>query len=367
MTPSAEQIRTAVSRQAGDWFVMNEAGTLDTSERAAFVAWLKASPLHVQEYLGIALVARDLPIAADDPNESVDRLISDALEDQDDSVVSLDQPSVRREPAKRSMKPRAWSFAAPAGAAAVVLLGLAIWWARDGEFLGLPKTFGTAHGEQLVKQLPDGSLLHLNTDSFVTVRYSSSERVVAVDSGQALFDVVHDSKRRFRVKAGEGQVVAVGTQFEVYRKPDSVTVTVVEGSLALFTGEPTRTADSAVLPSDALHVSAGYQVRIDASGEWGQPVPVDAQAAVAWQHREIVFQARPLGEVADEFNRYSQIPIEIDDPALRALPVSGLFNAYDTDSFATFLQTLDGVAVQRTPSRIRVFNLSTEELPSAGR
>ncbi len=88
---------------------------------------------------------------------------------------------------------------------------------------------------------------------------------------------------------------------------------------------------------------------------------------MAWLHREIVFQARPLGEVADEFNRYNKIPIEIDDPALRALPVSGLFSAYDIDSFVTFLGTLDGVAVQRTPSRIRVFNLSTEELPSADR
>ena len=347
---------------------MNEAGTLDASERAAFVAWLKASPLHVQEYLGIALVARDLPIAADDPKVSVETLLSEAVADTDDTIVSLDQSMPTREPpVKRSMAVRGWSFAAPAAAAAVVVLGLAIWWARDGEFLGLPKTYRTAHGEQMVRQLPDGSLLHLNTDSAVTVRYSGSERLVEVDKGQALFDVAHDTKRRFRVVAGEGQIVAVGTQFDVYRKPDTVVVTVVEGTVALFAGNAVPTGSTAVLPDHALQVSAGYQVRIDAGSGWGQPIAVDAQAAVAWLHREIVFQARPLGEVADEFNRYSQIQIEIDDPALRALPVSGLFNAYDTDSFATFLQTLDGVAVQRTTDRIRVFNLTTEELPSADR
>jgi transmembrane sensor len=365
MTPSAEQIRTAVSQQAGDWFVMNEAGTLDASERSAFVAWLKASPLHVQEYLGIALVARDLPIAADNPKVSVETLLSEVLTDADDTIVSLDQSIPTHEPPlRRSMAVRGWSFAAPA---AVVLLGSAIWWARDGEVLGLPKTYRTAHGEQMVTQLPDGSLLHLNTDSAVTVRYSSSERLVSVDRGEALFDVAHDNQRRLRVAAGEGQVVAVGTQFDVYRKPDSTVVTVVEGTVALFAGDARPTGSGAVLPDQALRVGAGYQVRIDAGSGWGQPVPVDAQASVAWLHREIVFQARPLGEVADEFNRYSQILIEIDDPALRALPVSGLFNAYDTDSFATFLQTLDGVAVQRTPIRIRAFNLSTEELPSADR
>jgi len=33
----------------------------------------------------------------------------------------------------------------------------------------------------------------------------------------------------------------------------------------------------------------------------------------------------------------------------------GVFDAYDTDSFARFLESLDGVAVQRTGTRIRVF------------
>src|SRR4030095_13974265 len=40
---------------------------------------------------------------------------------------------------------------------------------------------------------------------------------------------------------------------------------------------------------------------------------------------------------ADEFNRYGRIVIEIDDQDLRAMPISGVFDAYDTDSFAAFL------------------------------
>jgi transmembrane sensor len=365
MTATAEQIRTAVSQQAGDWFVAIQDGTLDASERAAFVAWLKASPLHVQEYLGIALVARDLPAAASDWGISTATLLEEALADKDENIVLLDRPALTRElPVKRSLAARTWAYAAPFAAAAVVVLAL-LFSVRDGEFLGVPKTYRTAHGEQTVSRLPDGTLLHLNTDSAVTVRYSSSERLVTIDRGQALFDVMHDAKRRFQVAAGVGQIVAVGTQFEVYRKPETVVVTVVEGTVGVFTGNPEPKARS--LPEQAQHVSAGYQVRIDTGSGWSQPVRVDAEAAVAWLHQEIVFQARPLGEVADEFNRYNKIPIEIDDPALRSLPVSGLFNAYDTESFATFLQTLDEVAVQRTPTRIRVFNLSTEELPSADR
>ena len=65
MTPSEEQVRSAVAQQAGTWFIANQSGSLEHAERAAFVAWLKASPIHVEEYLGVALVAHDLPAAAE--------------------------------------------------------------------------------------------------------------------------------------------------------------------------------------------------------------------------------------------------------------------------------------------------------------
>jgi ferric-dicitrate binding protein FerR (iron transport regulator) len=37
---------------------------------------------------------------------------------------------------------------------------------------------------------------------------------------------------------------------------------------------------------------------------------------------------------ADEFNRYGPSVFEIDDETLRALPITGVFGAYDADSFA---------------------------------
>ena len=80
-------------------------------------------------------------------------------------------------------------------------------------------------------------------------------------------------------------------------------------------------------------------------------------AWAAWLQGKIAFEQRPLGEVADEFNRYARIPLEVTDPALRALPISGVFDAHDMDSFVAFLETLDGVSVQRTATRILVFSL----------
>lgn len=371
MTQSEEQIRSAVALQAGEWFVANGAGPLDHADRAAFVDWLKASPVHVEEYLGIALVARDLAAAADDPGIPLESLLDEARADQSDNVVTFGEPiPVPDPPVTRFWATRAWPLAASAAATVLLLIASALWWARDGELLGLPKTYETAHGEQIAQRLPDGTWLHLNTDSAVTVRYSSTERVIDVDRGQVLFQVAHDNARRFRGVAGEANVLAVGTEFEVYRKLSNTSViTVIEGTVDVFMGDPTLSTQEAVLPVHALHVVAGQQVRIEAGIMPAQPVPVNLQEAMAWMHGKIEFEQRPLGEVADEFNRYTQVPFEIDEAALRTLPISGVFEAHDSDSFATFLETLDGVAVQRETTRIRVIGrpLTNREAVPEGR
>jgi transmembrane sensor len=284
-------------------------------------------------------------------------LLELARVDDSNGVVQFDAPMrVRDEPSKRVSTPRIWMFATSAAAFVLVLVASALWWLRGSDLLTLPETYQAAHGEQTATQLPDGSELRLNTDSAVSVRYTRRERVIEISRGQAHFTVAHDDHRRFRVAAGAAQVLAVGTQFDVYRKAGATIVTVAEGSVAVLAGKPPAPA-VAGLPRDATRVEAGYQVHVDSGGVSAQPVPVDVQQALAWLQQQIAFERRPLGEVADEFNRYGSIPIEIDDPALRALPISGVFEAHDIDSFLAFLRTLDGVRVERTPARIRVVDV----------
>jgi transmembrane sensor len=100
---------------------------------------------------------------------------------------------------------------------------------------------------------------------------------------------------------------------------------------------------------------------VDAGGRPGEAVPVDVDRALAWLQHRIAFELRPLGEVADEFNRYGSLPIEIPNPALRALRISGVFDAADTDSFVAFIETLEGVRVERTPTAIQVLSEADQE------
>jgi len=353
---SDEQIRAAIAQQAADWFIAHQSGSLDEEEAAAFLTWLKASPVHVREYLGVARVARHLPAAVGEPQVPLEAFLARVANDADDRIVSLRDPA-REKWHSRAQRvwPRRWAIAA----SVLALAAGALWWAHDGELLGIPKTYRTAHGEQLIKRLPDGTILRLDTDSEVTVHYSARERLLEVKHGQALLEVAHETQRRFRVAAGDAGAIATGTQFDVYRKASAIEFTVVRGEIAVFTGEPPWLHNSASVPPEVQRVPAGYQIRILAGAASAQPVAVDLDETQAWVQHKIVFEHRPLGDVTAEFNRYGKIPVEIDDEELRALPVTGMFDAGDTESFVEFLQTLPGVRVERTPARITVTRIRT--------
>jgi transmembrane sensor len=344
VTQADEPIRAAIADQAGEWFIQNQAGPLSSEDSIAFFAWLKASPIHVQEYLGVARIAVGLGAAVGGADVPLESFLA-SLPTGEDTVVSIERP--RPKPASdawRRAPPRTWRIAASLLALAIGVL----WWAHDGELLGIPKAYRTAHGEQRVEHLPDGSVLHLDTDSAATVRYSGAERVVELKRGQALFEVTHDKRRRFRLVAGEIDAIARGTRFNVYRSAEVTTVTVAEGEVEVFTRGGAASSQL---------VTGGFQARVAGGILSAQPAAVDLHQVLGWLQHKIVFEHRPLGEVAAEFNRYGRVPIEIEDETLRALPVSGTFDADDTDSFVAFLETLPDVRVQRIPTRIRVVRI----------
>jgi transmembrane sensor len=357
MTASEQLVNAAIAEQARGWLVAHDAGPLGAQETAAFLTWLRASPVHVGAFLRVSRIARDLKAAAEAPDFALEALLEEARTDTGNHVLALGSLNVQgsRAIARRSGTRSVWALAAML---AGLIVGLSLlWWSRDGERFGLPRTYETGHGEQAAWRLPDGSTLHLNTGGSATVRYTSAERVVDLNRGQVLFEVARGDGRRFRVSAGEAQVLAVGTEFDVYRRRDVTLVTVVEGTVTVYGGEPPPLS-SGIAPSGAsLRVNAGQQLGVEAGKLWSEPVPVDAKAAVAWLQHQIVAEDRPLGEIVDEFNRYARVSIEIDDPALRMLRVSGRFDVYDTESFVAFLSSLEGVAVERTAIRIRVINV----------
>ena len=357
MTSNDEKIRAAIAEQAGDWFVGNDEGLTDGQESADLAAWLKTSPVHIEEFLGVSVVARDLREVRTHPDYSLEAILARARAEDESGVQPLRQPPSN---AVRVGASRRWRTAAVAMAACVLLsIGLFSTWnggpiphptASDGV---TALHFETRHGEQLTRRLADDSVLHLNTDSAITIRYGKHERVAELTSGEAAFEVAHEPKRAFRVLAGSVEVSDLGTTFDVRLGRDSTVVTVVEGEVAV--GPSTVTGRPAGSPWTDVQVGANQQVII-ANGIWppAKAVVVDAQRVTAWLHRQIAFEHEPLEKVAAEFNRYASKPIEIVTPGLQKLEISGVFTTDDPEAFIAFLRSMEGVRVEETATRFRV-------------
>jgi transmembrane sensor len=361
MSASDEQIRAAIAEQASEWFIENRTGPLDRKESARFMAWLQASPVHLEEYLRVASFAPDLEAAAKTNKTPRETLLARARA-KDDSPVQPLWPLLIAP--MRGMSLRSWLTATVTMVGlAVVSLGLfSLWNGRpvapvSARVSATALHFETGHGEQLGRRLADGSVLHLDTDSAVTIRLGKAERLVTLTAGQADFEVAHDPARAFRVFAGAAEVIALGTNFDVRLEHGLTVVTVVEGRVAVGPFprlEKPDTNSNRNLPSRFVQVGADQQLRVT-EGEWpATPVAVDAQHTTAWLHREIVFDHEPLERVAAEFNRYAPKPIEIATPALRNLQISGAFATDDTEAFIAFLRSLKGVRVEVTATQIRV-------------
>jgi len=333
-----DRLRAIVQEQATQWCLrLRDGEKLTAADKAAFLDWLRQSPLNVREYLALRAVETFLPAGL----AGLDVDLADAQKDnlrETDNVVhlALEHPGpIAR--ARNRLGRRVGKFAL----VATLLLACAAYW-----LVKVPLTSNgfqvieVPHGEQRTVQLQDGSVMHLNASSLVSLQYGRKERLIELERGQALFEVARDPHRPFHVRAGRADVVAIGTQFDVYRQnPDLVTVTVIQGQVQVAPlGHTLVNGGSGRAPSveSALRVSAGERVQLEAAGT-PRVEPADVNIATAWIHREIAFDRRPLAEIAAEINRYSPVPIDIEDPSLRELRVSGVLDAFDSDSLLLFL------------------------------
>lgn len=348
MNGSQDPLAKALAEQAAEWRARHREGSLDERAQQQFSAWLQASPAHVGAYLEVAALERDVREAARSWAGAFRPLEADRL---GDPVVAGRFPAAALRPARRRAAFAVLAIAASLFAFTTVMV-LTL---RDGQRFGLPRAYETAHAEQRSWPLPDGSVLHLNSGSRVVVSFDRAERLVAIQRGQAMFRVAKDPARRFRVDAGDTQVIAIGTEFDVYRRPAGTRVVVLEGRVAVVRARSAPGGAAPAPPADAISLAAGQQIEMSSAAAPPQVTAADLRRTRAWTQRTIVLDAAPLVEVVEDFNRYSHVPIEIEGDDLKRLQISGVFGAYDVESLLEFLRRVDGVRVETTRSRVRIY------------
>lgn len=360
MNRRPDPVRALIATQAQAWFVLHRAGELSAAQSQQFIDWLCESPMHAQEYVALAGFMQDLQQVAAQNSTPADLLIARARAEVDVDVVQPIFPAaaihITERTSPRPLRAQVWAALVAVMAMVTVLLAGG-WWFQERNH------YQTAHAEQRSWRMPDGSTVHLNSSSEIRVRFDARQRRIELVRGQALFQVAKDAERPFWVYVGDTAVRAVGTEFDVYRRPDRTLISVLEGRVAVW-----RVPDDVFEQArHALDADAGEGMRqlitqLDADQQAmirGHSAEVSqtggtVRKTVAWLQRQVVFDHDSLGSAIDEFNRYAEQRIRVVGTELRATQISGIFSAYDAEAFLRFLERQPDLRVERGAEEIVV-------------
>lgn len=303
-----------VEQAAAGWALRHP---LDPSERKALDAWLAQDRRHAG-----ALLRAQAALSA------IDRVLVPELAD------SAPEPAAAR-PTRR------WMLIGAGGAVAATVAGI----------LGWPQLMGarvaTARGEIRRLPLADGSIATIDTSSALRVVLADDSRRIALDKGQAFFQVAKDRKRPFIVDAGIAQARALGTAFSVRRTEDGVQVAVTEGIVGVWAGNE----------SGAMTILQTGQFATFRRGDT-TPVTGSAPAAIerslAWRSGEIALENEALGNAVAQFNRYNRQQLVLADSSLAGERLVGLFRIDDPAAFAETLAVSHEIEAVVMPDEIRL-------------
>ena len=201
--------------------------------------------------------------------------------------------------------------------------------------------------------LSDGTVVQLNTGGEVLEQFTAAERRVHLVRGEAHFAVTKNPARPFVVRAGNVDVRAVGTAFNVHLQSAAVDVLVTEGVVQLNRPSAQVPVVTIAAPPDNLpRLNANERAVVSlAPTSPTSPAslapaivvttatPDDIARTLAWQAPLLRLGGSTLAELVLEFQRRSGQRVILADPALASLRVGGRFRADDLAGFTQALAT----------------------------
>ena len=184
----------------------------------------------------------------------------------------------------------------------------------------------TPHGAKTNIQLPDGSIVWLNSGSALSFPSQFDKNRPVTLTGEAFFEVVKSDKP-FIVSTQYGDVEVQGTSFNVKAfNDDNFQATLVTGSVRL---KEKNTGNEVTLRPGQQAGIIGNKVNVK---------QVETDLFTSWKDGKLIFRDEQLPSVAKRLERWYNVKIELaDDKRLSEISYNGTI---EMESFSEVLQLL---------------------------
>ncbi len=188
--------------------------------------------------------------------------------------------------------------------------------------------------------LPDGTRVWLNANTKLSYEksFGESERRVTIE-GEAFFDVKKDKNHPFIVHTKTFNVKVLGTAFNIraYQSDMTAQATVVRGSVEVELTQ--REHEKIVLkPNQKIEVKTQSTVADNGMSQnadektpqlvlaAAERMPEEASVSEAlWMYNKLVFHYERIDQIAAEIERWYNVSVTIETPALKSKKLSGVF------------------------------------------
>ncbi|APC10348.1 MULTISPECIES: FecR family protein [Providencia] len=297
-----------IDEEAALWFTLMHSQRISALETEQFKQWLAASSEHAKAYDAIAAVWREFDM--------------------------LPRPASVEFTEKKRPFFRLWRPLGNTLAAFFIAAVLFLPYSHLPSMLLNNMTLVATDSPKEVT-LPDGSQLFLNRNTRIHVAYETPVRNILLEKGNVYFKVKSNPYRPFIIQADKRRIQVVGTEFEVNKVAQQVSVNVSQGIVSFENtdnGQPIflLAGDSAVSPTPNSQITRQH---------------IDALEVARWRFGELVFVDKPLSEVLDELSGYSSAHVELSPASLAKSKISGRINLHHPEQFFQALPSLLPVQV----------------------
>lgn len=283
-------------------------GETSAAEEYTLSAWRKGSSSNEEQYRDLERLWRVIRDAGPSPSSSLPSVkhIIDAA-----GTGGSRRPHAPKRRGNR--RPRA-AWGAAAAAAAILAFGISQFRSAGETNAAISRVaeLSTGVGEMATLRLADGTVVRLASESRLRFTGTHQTREVWLD-GRAFFAVAKQEGVPFRVRSRAGDALVLGTRFAIRVEEEDLHLLVVEGRVALSSGE------------ERVEVTAGELSHVVPGAEPTVVKVPDVQPMLEWVGEFLVFQSTPLDQFAREFEQHYGIEVRILDEDLAERTVTAWF------------------------------------------
>ena len=231
-------------------------------------------------------------------------------------------------------------------AAVIVWILMGIFWFTNNNNINQPETAEitfierlTTGGQKSKVTLPDGTVVHLNSESRLRFPEQFGKTREVILEGEAFFQVTRDESKPFLVNSGGLVTQVLGTSFNIKAfSGEDIQVTVATGKVSVESIKTTQSAPGE-MPQKVI-LTPNQQATYSIAGKSVRKLEVNTQNYIAWKDKTLKFDGLRFEEVAKILSRWYGVNITLENDQLRDCNITG---EYIDKGLHTVLENLEHV------------------------